>query len=139
MGRLGLEEVAAAYPRDLSVGQRQRVALGAVTVTRPGLLMLDEPTRGLDYSAKRALVRLLREWTEEGAGVLLVTHDVELAAQAADRVVILHQGEVIADDAPQVLATLPLFAPQMARLFPGRGWLTVEDAIAGVADSTCTR
>jgi energy-coupling factor transporter ATP-binding protein EcfA2 len=130
--RLGLGNAAAAYPRDLSVGQRQRVALGAVAVTRPQMLVLDEPTRGLDYFAKQALVRLLREWQAEGVGVLLVTHDVELAAQAADRVVILSQGEVIADDAPEVLTVSPLFAPQVARLFPGRGWLVVEDALFGL-------
>ncbi|HNR96258.1 MAG TPA: ATP-binding cassette domain-containing protein [Anaerolineae bacterium] len=130
--RLGLSDVATAYPRDLSVGQRQRVGLGAVTVTRPRLLMLDEPTRGLDYSAKQALVRLLREWQAEGVGVLLVTHDVELAAQAADRVVILSQGEIVADDTPEVLTVSPLFAPQVARLFPGRGWLVVEDALRGL-------
>jgi energy-coupling factor transporter ATP-binding protein EcfA2 len=130
--RLGLGDVAAAYPRDLSVGQRQRIALGAVTVTRPRLLVLDEPTRGLDYFAKQSLVRLLREWQAEGVGVLLVTHDVELAAQAADRVVILSQGEVIADDAPEVLTVSPLFAPQAARLFPSTDWLTVEDVLAGL-------
>jgi energy-coupling factor transport system ATP-binding protein len=129
---LGLDGVAASYPRDLSVGQRQRVALGAVTVTRPRLLLLDEPTRGLDYPAKRELVRLLREWQAEGAGVLLVTHDAELAAQAADRVVLLNQGEVIADDAPEVLTASPLFAPQVARLFPDTGWLTAEDALTGL-------
>jgi len=94
--------------------------------------MLDEPTRGLDYSAKQALVRLLREWQAEGVGVLLVTHDVELAAQAADRVVILSQGEIVADDTPEVLTVSPLFAPQVARLFPGRGWLVVEDALRGL-------
>ncbi|HET91705.1 MAG TPA: energy-coupling factor ABC transporter ATP-binding protein [Chloroflexi bacterium] len=130
--RLGLEGVMAVYPRDLSVGQRQRVALGAVTVTHPRLLVLDEPTRGLDYHAKQALVRLLREWQAEGAGVLLVTHDVELAAQAADRVVILSQGEVIAKDAPEVLTVSPLFAPQVARLFPGQEWLVVEDALSAL-------
>ncbi|MBL7062621.1 MAG: ATP-binding cassette domain-containing protein [Anaerolineae bacterium] len=132
LGRLGLSDLAASYPRDLSVGQRQRVALGAVTVTRPRLLLLDEPTRGMDYPAKRDLVRLLREWQAEGAGVLLVTHDVELAAQAAGRVVMLGQGAVIADGPPEVLAASPLFAPQVARLFPGAGWLTVEDALAGL-------
>jgi len=132
LDRLGLRDAAAAYPRDLSVGQRQRVALGAVAVTRPRLLVLDEPTRGLDYFAKQALARLLREWQAEGVGVLLVTHDVELAAQVADRVVILSQGEVIADDAPEVLTASPLFAPQVARLFPSTGWLTVEDALAGL-------
>jgi energy-coupling factor transport system ATP-binding protein len=105
-----------------------------VTVTRPRLLLLDEPTRGLDYPAKQDLVRLLREWQAEGVGVLLVTHDVELVAQAADRVVILSQGAVITDDAPEALTASPLFAPQVARLFPGRGWLVVEDALAGLGE-----
>jgi energy-coupling factor transport system ATP-binding protein len=133
LDRLGLGDLATSYPRDLSVGERQRVALSAVTVTRPRLLVLDEPTRGMDYRAKRELVRLLREWQAEGVGVLLVTHDVELAAQAANRVVILSQGEVIADDSPEVLTVSPLFAPQVARLFPGSRWLTVEDALAALS------
>jgi energy-coupling factor transport system ATP-binding protein len=131
--RLGLSGLAASYPRDLSVGERQRVALGAVTVTRPRILLLDEPTRGMDYPAKRELVRLLREWQAEGVGVLLVTHDVELAAQAADQVVLLSQGEVIADgSAADILAASRLFAPQVTQLFPGTGWLTVDDALAGL-------
>ena len=135
LARLGLDGVAGSYPRDLSAGQRQRVALGAVTVTRPCLLLLDEPTRGLDYQLKRQLLALLREWQAEEVSVLLVTHDVELAALAADRVVILSEGCVIADDAPEVLAASPLFAPQVARLFPGTGWLTVNDALTGLGVS----
>jgi energy-coupling factor transporter ATP-binding protein EcfA2 len=131
LARLGLSNLAGSYPRDLSVGQRQRVALGAVTITRPRLLLLDEPTRGMDYVAKRDLVHLLREWQAEGAGILLVTHDVEWAAQAADRVVLLRQGQVVADGPPpDVLAGSPLFAPQVARLFPGTGWLTVQDVVS---------
>lgn len=133
LARLGLSDVTACYPRDLSVGQRQRVALGAVTVTRPRLLLLDEPTRGLDYAAKRELARLLREWQAEGVGVLLVTHDVELVAQAADRVVSLDQGVVVTDGPPsEVLAGSSLFGPQAARLFPGAGWLTASDALTGL-------
>lgn len=133
LARLGLGDLAAAYPRDLSVGQRQRVALGAVTVTRPRLLLLDEPTRGMDYPAKRELVRLLREWQADGIGLLLVTHDVELVAQAANRVAVLDQGTIVASGPPgEVLSSSPLFAPQIARLFPGTGWLTTDDALAGL-------
>jgi len=135
LSRLDLEKLKAAYPRDLSAGQRQRVALGAITVTRPHLLLLDEPTRGLDYEAKRELIRLLREWQEEGTSILLVTHDVELVAQAADRVALLSQGEIIADAPPELLTTSPLFAPQIARLFPGTGWLTVDDALDGLVEN----
>jgi energy-coupling factor transport system ATP-binding protein len=132
LARLNLGDLKTSYPRDLSAGQRQRVALGAVTVTKPRLLLLDEPTRGLDYQAKRELVRLLQEWQEEGMSILLVTHDVELVAQAADRVMLLSQGEIIADARPELLTTSPLFAPQVARLFPSTGWLTVEDALKGL-------
>lgn len=128
--RLGLIDKADAYPRDLSVGERQRVALAAITVTRPGALLLDEPTRGLDYAAKRELERLLHEWRDEGMAILVVTHDVELAAAIADRVVLMSQGEIIAEGAPaEVMATSPLFAPQIAKLFPETGWLTAEDAL----------
>ncbi|MCB9162486.1 MAG: ATP-binding cassette domain-containing protein [Caldilineaceae bacterium] len=125
---LGLAHKAQAYPRDLSVGERQRVALGAITVTQPAVLLLDEPTRGLDYDAKAALVRLLRRWRGRGMAIALVTHDVELAAQLADRVVLMSQGQVIATGAPAtVMAASPLFAPQVARLFPGSGWMTTDD------------
>ncbi|MGC9360644.1 MAG: ABC transporter ATP-binding protein [Anaerolineae bacterium] len=127
---LGLQDVQNRYPRDLSVGQRQRVALAAITVTRPQVLMLDEPTRGLDYRAKRVLADLLKHWQAEGMAILLVTHDVELVAQVAERVVLLSEGRVIADDEPGLLSSSPLFAPQVARLFPGRGWLTTEDVLA---------
>jgi len=128
--RLGLAPIAGAYPRDLSVGQRARVALGAVTVTRPALLLLDEPTRGLDYQAKEELVRLLNHWKKEGAGVLMVTHDVELAARAADRVVVLEEGRVVSEGPPtRVLTGGRTAAPQVARLFPSTGWLTAEEAL----------
>lgn len=130
LGELGLGQVAGAYPRDLSVGQRQRVAMGAVTITRPKLLLLDEPTRGLDYAAKEQLVAIWRRWLGQGMGLLVVTHDVELAAQVADRVVMMSQGEVIAEGkTADILPASPLFAPQIARLFPGTGWLTVEDVM----------
>ena len=133
LARLGLDALAGVYPRDLSVGQRQRVALAAVTATRPRLLLLDEPTRGLDRQAKEALVALWRGWLAEGAALLLVTHDVEMAATIATRTIMLSQGEVIAvGPTRDVLAGSPQFAPQMARLFPGRGWLTVQDVLGAL-------
>ena len=102
-------------------------------VVQPRALLLDEPTRGLDYAAKRHLLDLLRGWRAEGIAILLVTHDVELAALAADRVVLLENGQVTANGSPpQVLANSPQFAPQIARLFPGTGWLTVDEALAGL-------
>lgn len=131
--QLGLAELADRYPRDLSVGQRQRVAFGAVTVNQPQLLLMDEPTRGLDRQAKDGLVALWREWLASGMGLLLVTHDVELAAAIASRAVVLSDGEVIAQGkTADVLRATPQFAPQMARLFPATSWLTVDDVLAGL-------
>ena len=128
---LGMSHLADAYPRDLSVGERQRAALAAVTVVQPAALLLDEPTRGLDYGAKEQLAELLARWRAGGMGIAVVTHDVELAAAIADRVVLMSQGEIIAQGRPAtVLGASPLFAPQIARLFPGTGWLTPADVVA---------
>jgi energy-coupling factor transporter ATP-binding protein EcfA2 len=128
--RLGLEDKADRYPRDLSTGERQRVALGAILVTHPGALLLDEPTRGLDYAAKLTLLNLLRTWRDEGMTILMVTHDVELAVQAADRVILMEKGLISADGKPwEVLTQSPAFAPQVLKIFPDQGWLTLEDVI----------
>jgi energy-coupling factor transporter ATP-binding protein EcfA2 len=133
LARLGIADKAGDYPRDLSTGERQRVALAAIMVPQPETLLLDEPTRGLDYGAKQGLLDLLLGWREQGLAVVLVTHDVELAAAAATRVVLMSQGEIIAEGSPAtVLGASPLFAPQVARLFPDSGWLTVHDALQGL-------
>lgn len=128
LDQLGLTPFATYYPRDLSVGQRQRVALGAVTVTRPRLILLDEPTRGLDYQTKQNLIALWQEWLAQGMGILLVTHDVELVARIAHHVILLQRGRILADGHPaHVMPQHPTFAPQIAQLFPNSGWLTPAD------------
>jgi energy-coupling factor transporter ATP-binding protein EcfA2 len=133
LAELGLGELRDSYPRDLSVGQRQRVALGAVSVVGPKVLLLDEPTRGLDYATKNDLMVLWRRWLDEGMALLLVTHDVELASRVARRVVVLEDGRITADGpVVEVLSSLERYEPQMARLFPGRRWLTVEEVVKGV-------
>jgi ABC-type multidrug transport system ATPase subunit len=130
LDRLGLGDKSDCYPRDLSTGERQRVALGAVLVTHPGALLLDEPTRGLDYGAKQTLLKLLHAWRDEGMAILMVTHDVELAVQAADRIILLENGLVSADGSPKdVLAKSTTFTPQVAKVFPDQGWLTVNDVL----------
>ena len=133
LDRLGLANKYNEYPRDLSVGERQRVAMGAIMVTHPGALLLDEPTRGLDYRAKQILLELLRGWRDEGMAILMVTHDVELAVRAADRVIILENGVITGDGSPMKLLTnSTTFASQVAKIFPGWGWLTVDDVIGGL-------
>jgi energy-coupling factor transport system ATP-binding protein len=95
-------------------------------------LLLDEPTRGLDHESKTRLVRFLRSWARRGRAVMVATHDVELAAQVATRVVMIASGDVIANGKPaDVLGDSPVFAPQMARVF-GPGWLTPEQVAAAV-------
>ncbi len=129
--RLGLAGLADTYPRDLSVGQRQRAALAAILITRPAVILLDEPTRGLDYAAKAELVALLKGWQAEGCTILMATHDVELVARAADRVVLLSEGQVVADGPARTVLTDSLsFAPQLGKLFGDPALLTVEDVLA---------
>lgn len=133
LAHLGLADRSDAYPRDLSVGERQRVALAAILVTGPQVILLDEPTRGLDYGAKAELFALLRRWRDEGRAVLLVTHDVELVALAADRVMVMCAGRIVSEGIPaKVLRAYPDFSPQIARLFPDTEWLTIQDVLDGL-------
>jgi energy-coupling factor transport system ATP-binding protein len=130
---LGIADLARDYPRDLSTGQRQRVALAAIMITHPGALLLDEPTRGLDYAAKQELVRILQKWRDEDVAILLVTHDVELTAIVADRVILLEAGTITADGEPvDILGGSSIFSPQVVQLFPNQGWLTAEDVLQGL-------
>jgi energy-coupling factor transport system ATP-binding protein len=122
---------ADQHPRDLSEGQRLSLALALILASGPRLVLLDEPTRGLDYQAKHRLVVLLRELTRRGHAILLATHDVELAAEVATRVVVLAEGEVVADGpAATILAGSPAFAPQVAKILHPLHLLTVDEVVA---------
>ncbi|MBO8196199.1 ATP-binding cassette domain-containing protein [Streptomyces oryzae] len=115
------------HPRDLSEGQRLTLALSVILTARPPLLLLDEPTRGLDYAAKARLVALLRELAAEGHAIVLATHDVELVAELAHRVVILAQGEPVADGpTDEVVTSSPAYAPQVSKILAPQPWLTVS-------------
>jgi energy-coupling factor transporter ATP-binding protein EcfA2 len=131
LASLGLGEQAERYPRDLSSGQRQRVALAAILVAQPALLLLDEPTRGLDYAQKAALAAILLHLRDQGRAILLATHDVELAARCADRVVLLGEGQVVVDGPTrQVMTGSLVFASQVNKLYRDPRYLVVEDAVA---------
>jgi energy-coupling factor transport system ATP-binding protein len=119
----------AAHPRDLSEGQRLALALSVVLVTSPPVLLLDEPTRGLDYPAKAELAEILRRLADDGHAVMVATHDVEFAAAAADEVVVLAEGEVVSTGPTRsVLAASPAFAPQVTKIL-GPGWLKVSEVV----------
>ncbi|MCC6313746.1 MAG: ATP-binding cassette domain-containing protein, partial [Thermomicrobiales bacterium] len=130
LARLGLADVADRHPRDLSGGERERAALAAILVGAPRALLLDEPTRGMDAGARRALMAMLERLRQDGVTVVMATHDVELAAAAATRIVMLDDGRVIADGAPRaVLSGASAFTTQIAKLY-GDGSLTLADAPA---------
>jgi energy-coupling factor transport system ATP-binding protein len=118
----------ATHPRDLSEGQRLALALSVVLAGRPPLVLLDEPTRGLDYPGKERLGRVLRGLAADGHAVLLATHDVELAATVTDRTVVLAEGEVVSDGpSREVVVASPAFAPQVAKVLAPAPWLTVAE------------
>ena len=125
---------AYTHPRDLSEGQRLALVLAIVLSAQPKVLILDEPTRGLDYQAKSQLITLLKSFAKElGRSVLIATHDVELVAELCDRVIFLSEGEVVADGPTlEILLSSPAFAPQVAKVMAPRPWLTVSDVLRAV-------
>ncbi|TVP64492.1 MAG: ATP-binding cassette domain-containing protein [Nitriliruptor sp.] len=121
------------HPRDLSEGQRLALVLAIQLVSDPPVVLLDEPTRGLDYAAKRRLVTLLRQLAAEGRAVVLATHDVELVAAVASRTVVLADGEVVVDGpTSEVVVGSPAFAPQIAKVVAPLPWLTVDEVSASL-------
>jgi energy-coupling factor transporter ATP-binding protein EcfA2 len=126
----GIED--ALHPRDLSEGQRLALALSVVLTARPPVVLLDEPTRGLDYAGKAELARIVAALTADDHAVLLATHDVEFAAHVADEVVVMAEGEVVSSGPPRrVLAESPAFAPQVTKVL-GAPWLVVEEVAAAL-------
>jgi energy-coupling factor transport system ATP-binding protein len=126
---------ADRHPRDLSEGQRLALALAVVLAPAPPLLLLDEPTRGLDYPSKHRLVGLVRALAGAGHCVVVATHDVELVAQVATRAVVLAEGEVVADGAArEVVCHTPVFAPQVAKVLAPEEWLTVGEVADAIEE-----
>ena len=125
-----------SHPNDLSEGQRLALVLSVVLSGNPEVLILDEPTRGLDYRAKNLFAIALKEYAAQfNRPVLLATHDVELVAELADRVLFLAEGEVVADGTTlDVLLSSPAFAPQVAKVMSPKPWLTVSDVVQALEE-----
>jgi energy-coupling factor transport system ATP-binding protein len=123
-----------AHPRELSEGQRLALVLAIVISGAPELIILDEPTRGLDYEAKTYLMRQLHHLARTSATcILMATHDVEIVAEVADRTIFLADGEKVADGTTlDVLLASPAFAPQVSKVMSPRRWLTVGDVLRSV-------
>ncbi|MEU3055062.1 ABC transporter ATP-binding protein [Streptomyces griseus] len=121
----------ATHPRDLSEGQKLALVLAIQLTAAPRVLLLDEPTRGLDYRAKTQLIAMVDELAAEGRSVVISTHDVEFAARAADRVVVLAEGDIVADGpTTEVIVASPVFAPQVAKILSPLPYLTVDQVTA---------
>ncbi|MCD6290547.1 MAG: ABC transporter ATP-binding protein [Anaerolineae bacterium] len=130
LAQLGLDALANRYPRDLSAGERQRVALAAILVANPRVLLLDEPTRGLDYLQKEQLIGILNALRAAGKAIIMATHDVELVARCADRVVLMAEGQIVVDGrAREVMSESLVFASQVNKLFRDPRLVTVEDVL----------
>lgn len=122
-----------ANPRDLSEGQRLAVALAVQLTGRPPVVLLDEPTRGLDHLAKERLGAALRDLVDQGHAVAVATHDVEFVARWADRVMVMSEGEVVAQGpTAEVVVASAAFAPQVAKVLHPEVWLTVEEVASAL-------
>lgn len=100
-GELSITEVLSRHPYDISGGEGQRAALAKILLTEPKILLLDEPTKGIDAFAKQTLMAILRRLSEGGVTVFIVTHDTEFAAEISDRCAMLFDGKVISPSCPQ--------------------------------------
>ena len=120
------------HPRDLSEGQRLALVLAIQLAGAPAVVLLDEPTRGLDYRAKHELGRILHDLAAAGHAIAVATHDVEFVAATAHRVIVMAEGEIVADGpTADVIVASPAFAPQVAKILAPRPWLTVEQLERG--------
>jgi len=132
LARFKLTYYRYTYPRNLSGGEKQRLALASVLVSEPKIIVLDEPTRGMDYTLKKELVGFLDDYRRQGNIIIMVTHDVETVTECADRVILLSEGRVVVDGSKrEVLSKALLFSPQINRL---------AQALSnyGIADTTLT-
>ena len=125
---------AQRHPRDLSEGQRLGLALSVVLSANPRLLILDEPTRGLDYQAKRVLTKMLIDFARVfNRSVIIATHDVELVAELATRTIFVADGDIVADGPTiDVLLSSPAFAPQVSKIMSPQPWLTVANVVRAI-------
>jgi energy-coupling factor transport system ATP-binding protein len=136
LDRLAPGVAGDVHPRDLSEGQRLALVLAVQLRATPQVVLLDEPTRGLDYPAKASLARIVADLAAEGRAVLIATHDVEFVAGAADRVIVMAEGEIVADGpTSEVIVASPAFAPQVAKILAPLPYLTVAEVESALAAS----
>jgi polar amino acid transport system ATP-binding protein len=112
LDKVGIGDKAHVYPAQMSGGQQQRAAIARALCMEPRALLFDEPTSALDPELEQEVVRVIKALAEEGRTMLIVTHDMRLAADVADHVIFLHQGLIEEEGPPEVV----FGAPRSARL-----------------------
>ena len=138
----GLARLEQDFPLALSRGQRFRVAIAAALAVQPEVLLLDEPTTGQDIGHIRAVAQILKEYVKQGGTVVFCTHDTEVAAEYADRILVMQQGDILADTTPaelfcdedilQAVGIRPPQITQLAKLLYSGSAVTVEEVAAYV-------
>jgi len=139
---VGLLEYKGVNPKQLSKGQRQRVAVASVLSMKPGILIVDEPTTGQDYRDGIEMLELIKKLNQTGHTILFITHDMQLIARYADRVLVLHEGKILLNKATREVfsetetlkrtflapPSITLLAQRFAPLYPGTV-LSVEEML----------
>jgi ABC-2 type transport system ATP-binding protein len=126
-----LKDAASKRYGQLSGGQQQRVSLVIATIHNPRLVLLDEPTTGLDPQARRQLWQRIEDMRERGHGILLTTHSMEEAEAVCDRIAIIDHGEIMTIDSPQALIDLNRDKPEVISA-SRKGKITLEDVFIGL-------
>lgn len=130
--KLDIHSLIKKHPYDLSGGEQQKCAIAKLLLLRPKILLLDEPTKGLDAFSKQGLSKIISDMKKEGITIIIVTHDVEFAASNGDRCSMFFDGEIISEDTPDIFFALNSFyttaANRIARhMYPN--CVTCEDVI----------
>jgi energy-coupling factor transport system ATP-binding protein len=129
---LKISDYLSINPRDLSGGERQRAALAIVLASQPKLLLLDEPTRGLNKGLKRQLVKLLKTLKHKGLSIAIVSHDMELIADLTDHVAIISSGQLeVVDQTEKLMSDGLFYVSDFGKLFSSFG-LSISSSQAGL-------
>ncbi|MEG0457496.1 MAG: ATP-binding cassette domain-containing protein, partial [Oscillospiraceae bacterium] len=100
INHFGISSLLFKHPYDLSGGEQQKAALAKILLNKPKILLMDEPTKGFDAYAKKVLGEILIKLKENGTAIIIVTHDIEFAAENADRCALFFDGQIISCDTP---------------------------------------
>lgn len=127
------------HPYDLSGGEQQRAALAKLLLTDPDIILLDEPTKGLDAAYKRRLAGIIKALTQNGRAVVAVSHDLEFCAMNSDRCVMLFDGRIVSDDTPQsFFSSNGIYTTSVSRMSQGMisNAVTADELLSAFSSET---